>query len=544
MCTHPITIPNPTRSFVPGSSKNYLVVPCGKCYECKEKIRDEWFVRAFFEHKRVLSKGGQTWFPLLTYDDDHIFRYRDDDLNFQCCGFDPEHIKKFRDMLRVYLTRDGYDCSGENRISFKLCPEYGDDGGRPHWHCLLFIPFPLSTEYMMGKWKVVDGKRRLVGGLIQKCWKYGFVSWSRDKETKRLRPFIETYGGIKYAMKYVSKNSKWEERFGITEYRKLLQTTIKVLRSQYIHSGTSYVYSDKILNKLSLYEQKLSSFRRALPRNYTSTNFGISGLECFCDSDGCFDLNRFIDGTINLSPFGLLTDKGKTNYFIPRYYKLKAMYNSSDGVLSLNDLGIEYNLAMYQRNKDKLVKLYRVYTNPRALSAHLAPLKLVMDLNFKAISQKFNRSLGIGNVEDLAMYNLCFRYVTLVENSKGNYIFNPNDIDRWHLNHTFDTCISLTPDKQLDFFRENQGIFYLSAVTPAAIPCASEEVFARQLKFKNTEENGYQQFDCFSGFEIALGIFDKYESLFRELKDKGQLSEQKKIDDLLQLQYFDGWFDV
>lgn len=208
MCLNPIRVKNPSRRFQDGLSKTFLEVPCGHCAECQKNAEDDWFVRSFFEWRKIkLSGHGAVWFLLLTYDEDHLPWYEDEELGFRIPCFNPKHIKAFRDSVRTYLTRDGYDASG---IKFGIYAEYGKNTGRPHFHCQIYVPFDLPNEYVLGKWKhCSDGKNRLVGGLFDRAWPNGFVSWSVEPGTGRLRPKIESDGGIQYSQKYVNKEDKW-----------------------------------------------------------------------------------------------------------------------------------------------------------------------------------------------------------------------------------------------------------------------------------------------------------------------------------------------
>lgn len=98
----------------------YIPLPCGKCWNCLKKRRQEWVFRLCQEFKHCLTG----YFVTLTYDDAHL-PLTPDGIPF----LEKEVIKKFFHNFRNHL---GY------KIKYFGVGEYGDMFGRPHYHFILF----------------------------------------------------------------------------------------------------------------------------------------------------------------------------------------------------------------------------------------------------------------------------------------------------------------------------------------------------------------------------------------------------------------------
>lgn len=118
-CLQPINIPNPKFGKVAGEMKR-LLVPCGRCYACLSRKRQDWALRLNYELRRSSSAK----FITLTYDDQFL---PVDDQGRPC--FDKSHIQKFFKSLRHYSV---------NKLKYYLVSEYGGQFGRPHYHLILY----------------------------------------------------------------------------------------------------------------------------------------------------------------------------------------------------------------------------------------------------------------------------------------------------------------------------------------------------------------------------------------------------------------------
>lgn len=103
------------------------VTPCGQCTECRLKASRETAIRCMHE---ASLHGQQNCVVTLTYAPEHL----PDNGTIH-----PEHTVEFMRKLR---SREDYRAhlAGEPARRFKTygCGEYGEEGGRPHYHICLF----------------------------------------------------------------------------------------------------------------------------------------------------------------------------------------------------------------------------------------------------------------------------------------------------------------------------------------------------------------------------------------------------------------------
>jgi hypothetical protein len=91
-------------------------VPCNGCSGCRLEYSRQWALRCVHE----ASLYDDNCFVTLTYDDDHLPDDR---------SLDYRHFQLFNKRIRKEFG------SG---IRFFMCGEYGEQYGRPHYHCLYF----------------------------------------------------------------------------------------------------------------------------------------------------------------------------------------------------------------------------------------------------------------------------------------------------------------------------------------------------------------------------------------------------------------------
>lgn len=94
-----------------------MEVPCHRCLDCRLEYAADWSMRIMHEaqmHKRNCV-------ATLTYDDEHL---------------PPRADLRERDVQLFFKRlRKRY---AEESIAYAYCAEYGDEGGRPHYHVILF----------------------------------------------------------------------------------------------------------------------------------------------------------------------------------------------------------------------------------------------------------------------------------------------------------------------------------------------------------------------------------------------------------------------
>ena len=125
---------------------NILVLPCGKCINCRINYSRTWALRCVCE----ASLYDENWFLTLTYDDDHYPGKAQ-----------KEDFQKFMKRLRKVHPGVRYFC----------CCERGEHTKRYHWHMILFN-LHLTGVKCLGKGP--KGGYYYECDEIKKLWPYGF----------------------------------------------------------------------------------------------------------------------------------------------------------------------------------------------------------------------------------------------------------------------------------------------------------------------------------------------------------------------------------
>lgn len=104
-----------------------MFVACGRCLGCRQRRAAEWATRCVHES----SLHPHNSFVTLTYSDKFLPEGGD---------LVPEDLRLFLRRVRraVYAKRNRMAGLLGKRMRFLACGEYGDSGGRPHFHALLF----------------------------------------------------------------------------------------------------------------------------------------------------------------------------------------------------------------------------------------------------------------------------------------------------------------------------------------------------------------------------------------------------------------------
>lgn len=149
--------------------KHQQEVPCGKCYECVKRRRNDWYIRCLIQSR----ESKYTYFGLLTYAKvGQRLKKRD--------------VQLFLKRLRAY----GY------KFSYLIAGEHGPKTDRPHWHCLFFADQPIMFAHIAKAWR---------GGYIREPNqnKAGWVRFEPIKSAKSIR----------YTVKYLYKYDGNDPRF-------------------------------------------------------------------------------------------------------------------------------------------------------------------------------------------------------------------------------------------------------------------------------------------------------------------------------------------
>jgi hypothetical protein len=119
-CLYPVD----KKRVINGSTMDYQH-RCGQCINCRITRRKEWTCRILLEAKHHLNKNS---FITLTYDEE----------NLPYEGVTKDESQRFIKRLRRKFS---------TRFRYFIVGEYGDIGGRPHYHAVLFGLPPVDYVY-------------------------------------------------------------------------------------------------------------------------------------------------------------------------------------------------------------------------------------------------------------------------------------------------------------------------------------------------------------------------------------------------------------
>ena len=101
-----------------------VLIPCGKCVECRLEKQRQWAIRCKHESR----SWKKNCFITITYNDESI-------------PYDwsvrKAELQNFFKRLRRNLERKGRDLK-KMPLRYFACGEYGDRRKRPHYHAILF----------------------------------------------------------------------------------------------------------------------------------------------------------------------------------------------------------------------------------------------------------------------------------------------------------------------------------------------------------------------------------------------------------------------
>lgn len=314
MCVSPVKILNPSLNWHEGMPK-YLVVECGRCFECRARKQQEWFVRSYYEYKNNIN--GSNFFATLTFNNEHVPLYEDKrdyqlitkglrvvrvnspvNYSFQC--FNNDYITTFMKLFRQNLKRR-FPNLDTTKIKYFIVPEFGEQTHRPHYHLGMFCPFQL---------KVFDFQK-----LITKSWTHGFVGASKNGGFK-----IKSISALEYTAKYSCKDL-------------------------YFHDEVMSDYLDKANLDEAEYNYRYERVKNFLPKVRVSNNFG----SCLCNE--IKDKDDPVGFLLSPRPLQVPKKNGELRQFaIPRYIVQK-LVKRVDKMFSkclnrpyfvLSDLGKQY----------------------------------------------------------------------------------------------------------------------------------------------------------------------------------------------------------
>lgn len=124
----------------------YILVPCNKCFICKDKLSQMWQFRGIAESN---SSKYKTYFITLTYNNTYL----------PYDGVSVTAIQLFMKRLRNNLDK----LNITHKLKYFACGEYGSNTKRPHYHLILWH-FPDSEfnnlsdvlDFICKSWSVYD----------------------------------------------------------------------------------------------------------------------------------------------------------------------------------------------------------------------------------------------------------------------------------------------------------------------------------------------------------------------------------------------------
>lgn len=507
MCLTPIRVLNPTRRFAFGQTPLWLNCECGKCKECIKRKQDDWFVRSFYEWKRVDNMKGAVWFPTLTYDSQHLHkfysnddilkkmprswkdRYLSDDGVFSFPCFCNDDYKRFRDALRVNLQRamdkgiiPSHPMSGKDTIRFFMCDEFGSQKGRPHTHCLIFVPFYVPMLQMKA--------------ILQQSWPYGMVMYSA-----KYGALLDSNRGTQYVSKYVAKPAYWLIKYGISQLLDLLK---KFERD-----------NDRSLDTRWAAHNLIADIRKVCPKHRQSTKFGINGMDYFKHPDGAYNIDRLIEGKMRLinEGFNQKSDDAVFDYEMPKYYA-RNIFQSAEYVRSDDDnpkspiidiiwhrtpIGLEVAQARYERELKYMEESLSPY-----FSGIIKLHEHVNYLDYDAVDLYDHlQSLMDGRtVRDLVVYAKTYQYVDITLEQQQEY----SGMDSA-------SCLSLLCDSAFDFYVSRLSASEFIDPIPRKTPTS------QWCRWRHHDVIDYGSLPCFDGFDEVLSIIREIELQIGNFED-------------------------
>lgn len=543
MCLAPIQVPNPRRFYRKGLDQLYITVPCGKCRECVQSKQNDWFVRLYYEWQ-LYQKIGKVFFITFTYNDidlpeidlnssefdvldkwfsdklaygvpgspdssselafspdelKKISRYEEywhEDFPFirnrlSLHGFCKEHIKKYFKSLRQYVTKYNLNKS-EFPIKYFVVCEYGKNFHRPHYHCLIFLPFVIDSI----KFKL----------LSEKCWSYkvkgsdvptyvsdfasslslnseavfstlgthyndwriyrdslgrfhyfhshGFCSYSKDSPAE-----VQSVSNLEYVCKYVGKFDSFLKN---DDFRKLYDYS-KVFPSldQISH-----------LKKLSKCVRKIREF---FPFTLSSQGLGSGLLAQINLLDDSEKLDYLVKNEVSIKGVNM-------TYKIPQYIINRIFYGYIDSpcedtsIRYVTETGLESIKLRYSKRIDELVNNFNEIDN--------VLVNFLSDVDKSAFENQFHMSVSayfdvykkhfgmFNSLSDLAFYDICFRDVLI----------------------PFDDA-----DKDIQFYRDLANDFFDYKIDTSNIMQSDKLVINRYLR-----SQCFNSLPCFRGFDKFL----------------------------------------
>lgn len=257
MCYAPIKIKTNKLQYRNGIDNVFITVPCGKCRECQQSQQSDWFVRIYYEWLKVKKQGGQCFFVTLTLNDAELTRLDTSDPKYFSLDaflrnyslgehfinesgrndflqrvdryeqryhrsfenrpivdiprFDKQSVQNFFKSLRQLFDTDGIlPYESDMQIRYFVSSEYGDikNTFRPHYHCLIFIPFKINENDFLSYCRRAWSHRVCKKDFPD--WLSNLVAEKRSLLTKDSKSFVSVVS---------TPNTKWNDWYIVFDSR-------------------------------------------------------------------------------------------------------------------------------------------------------------------------------------------------------------------------------------------------------------------------------------------------------------------------------------
>lgn len=218
-CQNPIIIRERGKD-VPAFKRDYITVPCGRCFNCQMNKASQW-ARRIMDEARMHDDN---CFITLTYNEEHLPRVSDTQGTLV-----KRDLQNFMKRLRKALS----PC----KVRFFACGEYGEQYARPHYH---IIGFGVSDRQIR---------------ILENCWPYGFVSVGSL-----------TYGSACYVARYTTKLLTGDKKKLYKKYNILPEFALMSRRP-----GIGVPFLDKVSSFAKSHRYlRNGEYKQAIPRLYRS----------------------------------------------------------------------------------------------------------------------------------------------------------------------------------------------------------------------------------------------------------------------------------
>lgn len=148
--------------------KDFIEIPCGKCYACRMNYARDWANRCLLE----AQEHDSNYFVTFTYDNDHLPVNDFVDPVTGEIGQTATLVKRDMQLFFKRLRRSLEYRGDDRKLRYFMCGEYGSQTFRPHYHAIIFN---LHLDDLKLYKKNDLGQNLYNSEFLQELWPYGYV---------------------------------------------------------------------------------------------------------------------------------------------------------------------------------------------------------------------------------------------------------------------------------------------------------------------------------------------------------------------------------